>query len=146
SEPQSFFRTPTGLGQSFGLALGIKLAAKERPVALLTGDGSFLYNPSLPALGAARENKLPLLIVVFNNREYKSMKRNHLDYYPNGLAKQTGIHHGVRTDSPDFAEVAPLFGGFGRRVDDGAALAEAIEDALAAVQSGKTAILNVMMS
>ena len=43
--PQSFFRTPTGLGQGLGVALGVKLAAQTRPVVLLTGDGSFLYNP-----------------------------------------------------------------------------------------------------
>src|SRR4029079_9072674 len=33
--PQSFFRTPTGLGQGLGVALGVKLAARERPVVLL---------------------------------------------------------------------------------------------------------------
>jgi len=41
--PHSFFRVPSGLGQGLGLALGTKLGARARPVALLIGDGSFLY-------------------------------------------------------------------------------------------------------
>src|SRR5262249_36585651 len=51
--PQSFFRGSGGLGQGIGTALGIKLAAPQRPVALLVGDGSFLYNPIVQALGAS---------------------------------------------------------------------------------------------
>ena len=50
------------------------------------------------------------------------MKRNHLALYPNGLAKQTGLHHGNKVDSLDYAEIAKAFGGFGRRVDDAADL------------------------
>jgi acetolactate synthase-1/2/3 large subunit len=115
-------------------------------VVVLTGDGSFLYNPALAALGASKANELPLLVIVFNNNEYKSMKRNHLALYPNGLAKQTGIHHGNKVDSLDYAEIAALFGGFGKRVDDATDLRGAIKDALATVKAGKTAILNVMMS
>jgi len=144
--PQSFFRTPTGLGQALGMALGVKLAAPNRPVVVLTGDGSFLYNPALPALGASKANKLPLLVIVFNNNEYKSMKRNHLSLYPNGLAKQTGIHHGNKVDSFDYAGLSALFGGFGQRVDDAADLRKAIGDALATINAGKTAMLNVVMS
>ena len=146
SVPQSFFRTPTGLGQALGMGLGVKLAAPDRPVVVLTGDGSFLYNPSLAAFGASKANKLPILTIIFNNREYKSMKRNHLALYPNGLAKQTGLHHGNKVDSLDYAEIAKAFGGFGRRVDDAADLAKAIKDALAAVNAGQTAILDVMMA
>src|SRR5581483_5317662 len=65
--PQSFFRGFGGLGQGLGTALGVKLAAKERPVALLVGDGGFLYNPVIQALGASKQHDLPILIVVFNN-------------------------------------------------------------------------------
>ena len=40
--PHSFFRGFGGLGQGLGIALGMKLAAPERPVTLLIGDGGFL--------------------------------------------------------------------------------------------------------
>src|SRR5208282_4854316 len=51
SRPQSYFRTGGGLGQGLGIALGVKLAAPERPVVLIVGDGSFLYNPIVQAFG-----------------------------------------------------------------------------------------------
>lgn len=84
TRPQSFFRTPAGLGQ----ALGVKFAAPARPAVALASDGSFLYNPALSAFSASKANKLPLLVIVFNNREYRSMRRNHLALYPNGVAKE----------------------------------------------------------
>jgi acetolactate synthase I/II/III large subunit len=146
SQPQSFFRTPTGLGQALGMALGVKLAAPDRPVVVLTGDGSFLYNPSLAAFGASKANKLPILTIIFNNREYKSMKRNHLALYPQGLAKQTGIHFGNKVDSLNFAEIAKTFDGYGRCVDEAEELTDAITEALAAVRAGQTAILDVAMA
>jgi acetolactate synthase-1/2/3 large subunit len=74
------------------------------------------------------------------------MKRNHLSLYPNGVAKQTGIHHGNKVDSLDFAGLATLFDGFGQRVDDAKDLRDAIKNALASVKAGKTAILNVVMA
>ena len=56
--PQSFFRGFGGLGQGIGTALGVKLAARERPVVLLVGDGGFLYNPVIQALGASKQHEL----------------------------------------------------------------------------------------
>src|SRR5205807_7745054 len=44
--PQSFFRGSGGLGQGIGTALGIKLAAPERPVALLIDRKSTRLNSS----------------------------------------------------------------------------------------------------
>jgi thiamine pyrophosphate-dependent acetolactate synthase large subunit-like protein len=146
TKPQSFFRTPTGLGQGLGVGLGVKLAAPGRPVVVLTGDGSFLYSPALAALGAAKANNLPILVLIFNNREYRSMRRNHLALYPGGLAKQTGIHHGNKLDSLDYAELAKTFGGFGRRIGDAAELPGALREALAAIKDGSTAILDVEMT
>jgi acetolactate synthase-1/2/3 large subunit len=146
NSPQSFFRTPTGLGQGLGVALGVKLAARDRPVVLLTGDGSFLYNPVLAGLGAAKANDIPIIVIVFNNHEYKSMKRNHLDLYPRGVAKQTGIHFGNKVDTLDYAELAKLFGGFGKRVDDAAELKQVLGEALEATRAGKPVVLNVVMS
>src|SRR5207302_2242303 len=69
--PQSFFRGSGGLGQGVGTALGIKLAAPDRPVALLIGDGSFLYNPIIQALGASKRHDLPIMIIILNNRKYE---------------------------------------------------------------------------
>src|SRR5690606_1721441 len=54
-DPYGFYRAPTGLGQALGYALGIKLAMPTRPVIVTIGDGTFLYNPVIPALAFADE-------------------------------------------------------------------------------------------
>jgi thiamine pyrophosphate-dependent acetolactate synthase large subunit-like protein len=144
--PQSFFRAPTGLGQGLAIGLGVKLAARDRPVVILTGDGSFLYNPGLAALGAAKANALPIMVVVFNNHAYKSMRRNHMEFYPQGIAKQTGIHYGAKVDSLDYSGLAALFDGFGRRVDEAADLQAALAEARDANRMGKVSIINVELA
>jgi acetolactate synthase I/II/III large subunit len=144
--PQSYFYVNGGLGQGIGLALGVKLAQRDRPVVLMIGDGSFLYNPAMQALGASKENDLPLLIVVFNNTAYEAMRNNHRRYYPEGVAATHDLWLGVHIDGPDYAEFAKPFGLHGERVEDPARLKGALTDALAAVAGGRTAILNVMLS
>jgi thiamine pyrophosphate-dependent acetolactate synthase large subunit-like protein len=143
--PQSFFRIPSGLGQGLGIALGTKLAARERPVAMLIGDGSFLYNPVLPSLTFAKDQNLPILIVVFNNNKYEVMRRTHVNWYPQGVAASEKLHYGVHIENPDYSELARWTGGYGARVTDPAALKDALTEAYASVQSGKTALVNVML-
>ena len=146
SLPQSYFHPAGGLGQGLGLALGVKLASPGRPVVALVGDGSFLYNPIIPALGAAKEYGLPILIVVFNNSAYSAMKQTHLDFYPGGVADTTGFFHGVHIPGPNYAQLVEPFGGHGERVEDPAMLKPALEKALAAVNAGQVAIVDVVLS
>ncbi len=146
NKPQTFFCRQGGLGQGLGLALGLKLAMPSHPVVALEGDGAFLYNPALQALGASRDYKLPILVVVFNNTKYAAMQGNIRRNYPGGISMTTDVYHGVHINAPDFAEIAKLYGGHGEKVEDPVRLKGAIADALAAVNSGRTAILNVMVT
>jgi acetolactate synthase I/II/III large subunit len=146
NRPQTFFCRQGGLGQGLGLSLGLKLAMPARPVVALVGDGSFLYNPALQALGASRDYNLPILAVVFNNSKYAAMQGNTRRFYPGGSATSTDTYFGVHINGPDYAEIAKLYGGHGERVEDPARLKGAIADALAAVNAGRTAILNVIVS
>ena len=144
--PLSYLRPYGGLGQGLGIALGAKLASPDRPVTALIGDGSFLYNPITQSLGVARESDLPILIVVFNNASYAAMKSLHHSFYPEGTAVQTGIYHGVDIPGPDYSELAKPFGGFGERVEDPARLKGVLLEAQAAVDSGRVAIVDVVLS
>ncbi len=143
--PMSFLKVRGALGQGLGHAIGAKLAMPGRTVVSTIGDGSLLYNPVLPSLGYSAEENLPLLIVVFNNREYKAMRRNHLDYYPEGVAKQHGIYYGATLKGPDYSVLGEPFGGWGRKVENPAELVPAIHDAHNANREGRTAILNVIL-
>jgi acetolactate synthase-1/2/3 large subunit len=144
--PQSFFRGSGGLGQGIGTALGIKLAARERPVVLLIGDGSFLYNPIIQALGAAKRHELPIVLVVLNNKKYEAMRKGHVHHYPDGASASANLHYGVTIDGPDYEQLGSHFGLHGRRVEKREELPGALKGALAATKDGSTAILNVMVS
>jgi acetolactate synthase I/II/III large subunit len=144
--PESYFYVQGGLGQGIGVALGVKLAVKQRLVVLAIGDGSFLYNPVLASLAAGRNLELPILIVVFNNRQYLSMKFNHLRAYPDGVAAATKYFPGTDLSTqPDLSAFAAPFGMLGLTVSDPAQLRPALTDAIAAVGAGRTAIVNVML-
>ncbi|MGH7088030.1 MAG: thiamine pyrophosphate-binding protein [Stellaceae bacterium] len=146
TEPQSYFRVGGGLGQGTGYALGAKLAAPGRPVALVVGDGSFLYNPVVQALGAARGSNLPVLIIVMNNHGYAAMKKGHLHHYPDGVAIGAEMYHGYHIDGPDYAELAKPFGLHGQKVEKVGEIKGAIAAGLKAVKDGKTSILNVCLT
>ncbi len=144
--PQSFFRVTGGaLGQGIGAALGVKLAAKDRPVVLFVGDGSFLYNPIIQALGASKTYALPLLIIVCNNQKYEAMRKGHILYYEGGVADTTKLHYGVNIDGPQYEDLGSHFGFFGAKAETPQQLRKALKDSLAAIAGGNTAILNVSL-
>lgn len=146
TEPQGFFTVGGGLGQGTGIALGVKLAAPKRPVVLFIGDGAFLYNPITQALGASHQHNLPIMIVICNNKKYSAMQRNHTEYYPKGAAVQHDLWHGVHIDGPEYSELGKPFGFHGQRVEKPGELVGALKAGLASIQSGKTSILNVVLS
>ncbi|MFF2361099.1 thiamine pyrophosphate-dependent enzyme [Streptomyces sp. NPDC058122] len=145
--PDSYFYVQGGLGQGMAVALGVKLAARERPVVLTIGDGAFTYNPVIPSYDASNAYGLPLLIVVFNNRVYKSMNLNHRRFYPEGAAAGTGEWLGTDLRRlPRLARFAEPFGMHTETVDAPDALAPALERALKAVAEGTTAVVDVLVT
>lgn len=147
SDPDSYFYVQGGLGQGIAVALGAKLAAGERPVVLTIGDGALAYNPVIPSYDASKAYELPLLIVVFNNRVYKSMNLNHRRFYPEGAAAETGEWLGTDLHRlPRLAAFAEPFGMHTETVDTSDALAPALERALKAVADGTTAVVDVLVT
>ncbi|GAA3208539.1 thiamine pyrophosphate-dependent enzyme [Actinocorallia longicatena] len=147
TEPDSYFYVQGGLGQGIAVALGVKLAEPGRTVVFTVGDGAFLYNPVIPSLDASRENGLPLLIVIFNNRKYLSMKMNHLRFYPDGAAVETGEFLGVDLGGqPELSAFGEPFGMHGESVSHATELVPALDRALKAVRGGTTAIVNIAVS
>jgi acetolactate synthase-1/2/3 large subunit len=145
TRPQTYFRPQGGLGQGIGVSLGVKLAAKDRPVVLVVGDGSFMYNPVIQSLALSQHQNLPIMIVVSNNTGYQAMKNEHQAFYPDGVSASNDLFYGEPITDLDYAELPKLFGGFGRRVENLADLPAALKDGLAATENGQTAIINVMV-
>lgn len=100
-------------------------------MVLTIGDGAFTYNPVIPSYDVSNAYELPLLIVVFNNRVYKSMNLDHRRFYPDGAAAETGEWLGTDLHRlPRLADFAEPFGMRTEAVDPSEALAPALERAL----------------
>jgi 5-guanidino-2-oxopentanoate decarboxylase len=121
--PRRRFVYPTGyatLGYALPAAIGARLAAPERPVIALIGDGGLLF--TVGELATAAELGVPLPVVVPNNRGYGEI-RNQM--------REAGIDPvGVDLRVPDLPLLGRAFGGEGVRVEDPAALAAALREAL----------------
>ena len=73
------------------------------------------------------------------------MQYFHKKFYPSGTAMTTDDYYGVHIKGVKYEEAAAMVGGYGKRVERPAELKGALQEALACVRSGKTAILNVIM-
>jgi acetolactate synthase-1/2/3 large subunit len=136
-----------GLGQGLGVALGTKLAAGERLVTLTVGDGSWLYNPVPQGLMTSAQYGLPVLVVVFNNKKYLSMRFNLTRAYPEGVYVRDGSGYGVDLSAqPDAAAVAAACGAAGFTVTATPELGPTMEKAIATVRAGQTAVVNVHLT
>ncbi len=70
------FITSAGLGtMGFGLpaAIGAKIAARNRPVVVIDGDGSFQM--TMNNLSLIRDYNLPVIVVIFDNRALMLVKQ-----------------------------------------------------------------------
>jgi thiamine pyrophosphate-dependent acetolactate synthase large subunit-like protein len=62
------------------------------------------------------------------------------------VAQAADMWHGVTIEGPDYAELGKPFGFHGQKVERPAELPDAVGNAMRAVNDGKTAILNVVLS
>jgi acetolactate synthase-1/2/3 large subunit len=109
------FLTSGGMG-SMGFALPAAVGAAQalggRPVVLVAGDGGFQVN--IQELQTVVRNRLPLKMVVMNNRSL-GMVRQFQESYFESRFQSTVIGY----DAPDFSRVAAAYGLASRRIDTG---------------------------
>ncbi len=146
--PGRYFAAPasSGLGWGLGAALGAKLAAPDQTVICTVGDGAYIFGAPTAAHFVARASDLPVLFVVFNNRAWNAVKRSVRSHAPQGWSARTGLMPLSELDpSPDYEMICQANGGYGERVEDPAALPDALQRALRAVrQERRQALLNVI--
>lgn len=132
------------LGWGIGAACGAKLAAPQREVVLLSGDGSFQFG--IQGLWSAARYEIPVLFVVFNNVNYQSNRLGLVRH--GGRALATGRYIGTYLGDPevDHVRVASGYGVEGESVAHPAGLAAALGRALDAVRSGRPYVLDVRIA
>jgi acetolactate synthase I/II/III large subunit len=135
---QSFGFASMGFG--IAGALGAKLAAPDRPVVSVCGDGGFLMLPS--PVATAVEYDIPVVWVVWNNYGYCSIRDQQLGYFGNTREVATSFKKDKTGDfiSTDYAALARAMGAQGITVERPQDLGEQLRYAL---QSNRPTVLDV---
>ena len=118
------FLHPTGfgtLGYALPAAVGAGVAAPDRPVVALSGDGGFQF--SLQELGTASALGRAIVVIVFDNGGYGEI-RAEMEARP-GRAPL-----GVDLESPDLVHLAAAYGQHGVVADSPGTLAASLTEAL----------------
>lgn len=139
---RSYFSNSSGgyLGWGLGAAIGATLASPRRRVVACLGDGSSMFG--LQGLWTLAKYRVPLVVIVFNNRAYMAVKNQF-----RGPEERIRIaaELGAELVGPEinFARIAETFGIFGQRVEEPGGIEPALKRALE--QSGP-AVVDVVIS
>ena len=136
-----------GLGCSGGLALGARLARPKQRAVQICGDGSFHFSTPDSVYAVAQQYRLPIFTVVLDNGGWQAVKSAVQRVYPEGAAAETDQFLArLEGEHRRFERVAESFGAYGESVGDPAELDAAIKRCLAAVDSGRAAVLTVRVT
>jgi acetolactate synthase-1/2/3 large subunit len=128
------------MGFTLPAAIGARLAAPDRQVVAIAGDGDFLQ--SMQELATAAMLDTPVCVVVLDNSGWLSIKGGQQTFFGRTAAtdflKRDGSIY-----SPDFASIGRAFGLHAEHVDDPADVCPAVTRALA---SGGPSLVAVKVS
>ena len=135
-----------GLGWGLGAALGVKLGRPDTLVVATLGDGAYVFDNPTACHWVSAAQKLPLLIVVYNNEMYGAVRNSTAGMYRDGASANNDCTLlADLSPSPAFEKIAEASGGYGERVDDPSQLRAAMQRALhAVVHEKRQALLNVV--
>lgn len=109
------------LGFGLPAAIGAKIAAPERPVVAIAGDGGFLFTAQ--ELATVAQLQLPLAIIVVDNRAHGAIKLQQIKHF-------AGRYHAVDLGETDFVALAKSFAISAERVSSLDELVPALTKAL----------------
>lgn len=101
--PCSWFNSATGfgtLGYALPAAIGAKIAARDRPVLCLVGDGGLQF--SIAELASAIDAQTPVILLVWDNNGYGEIKAF--------MREKNIAPEGVDLFTPDFIALASAYG------------------------------------
>lgn len=114
--------TSGAMGYSVPSGVAAKLVLPERTVITFAGDGEFLMNGQ--ELATAVQYGIGVIIIVFNNGMYGTIRMHQEKNYPSRVS-------GTTLHNPDFAALAKAYGAHGEVVSQTAEFEPALERALA---------------
>jgi acetolactate synthase-1/2/3 large subunit len=141
TKPGTFFTSGAGsLGWSGGAAIGAKLAAPDRDVVAVSGDGTYMFGVPGSVQWMARQYGAPYLHVVLNNRGWNAPRFSALAVHPDGYASKANSLDIAFDPPPDYAGIAAAAGGaHAQKITQPEEVDAAIAAALKAVREEKRA-------
>lgn len=149
TRPGSVFTSGgSSLGWSGGAAIGAKLAAPDRTIVALTGDGSYLFSQPASVHWMAAKYRAPFLQVVLNNGGWNAPRHSALAIHPDGHASRANDLDIGFDPPPDYAGIAAAAGGaHARLVTKPEDVEDAIAEAFRAVRDeARAAVLDVRLA
>jgi acetolactate synthase I/II/III large subunit len=110
------------MGFAVPAAMGAALARPDEPVWAISGDGGFQMN--MQEIATMVQEGIPVKMAVFNNG-YLGMVRQWQQFFHGRRYSATPIW------SPDYVRLAEAYGIFGRRVERGDQVDDAVREAIA---------------
>ncbi len=107
------------MGFALPAAIGTSLALNKAPVVQVAGDGGMQMN--IQELQTIVEHKLPLKMVVLNNKSYGMVRQFQQSYFHD---RYPSTYWGY--SAPDFTKVAAAYGIASATVEDPAGTAEGL--------------------
>lgn len=148
TRPGTFFTSGAGsLGWSGGAAVGAKLAAPDRDVIAVSGDGTYMFGVPSSVQWMARQYGAPYLHVVLNNRGWNAPRFSALAVHPDGYASKANTLDIAFDPPPDYAGIAAAAGGaHAAKVTRPEEVDAAIAEALRVVREEKrAAVLDIWL-
>ena len=148
TDPSQWPGSGLGTGTGFSLSLGVGLAHRgdDKLVVSMGQDGDLLFDAA--ALWVATHHKIPMLMVMFNNRAYyNDWEHQETIARDRGRAEEMAyLGLEINDPPPDFATLGRAFGWYGEGpIEDPNAIKPAVEKALKVVkETGQPAIVDVI--
>jgi acetolactate synthase-1/2/3 large subunit len=148
--PGGYFHNPASSGGwASGAAFGAKLAAPDKDVIAVSGDGFYMFGTPVHALWAARHYKAPFMAVVYQNRSYSTgtLRINSVYGAKDSYAAKADYDGGYFDPPIDFAKEAEAAGAYGENVTDPAQIEPALRRGLKAIrEEGRPAVISVWLA
>jgi acetolactate synthase-1/2/3 large subunit len=146
-KPYRYPGSALGTATQIGISLGVALAHrnKGRLVVDIQPDGDLMFDPG--ALWVAAKYKIPMLVVMYNNRAYYNDWEHQIRMARHRGTPVERAYIGMDIVKPeiDFAGLARSMGWYAEdRVELGKDLGPALRRAIAVVKSGKPALVDTV--
>ncbi len=143
-KPYRYVGRGWGTATNIGISLGVALAHKQsgRVIVDLQPDGDLLYDAS--ALWTAAHHKIPMLIVMHNNRGYWNDWEHQINISKLRGRPHETAHVGIELDHPsvDFAKLAQSMAVYGEGpIEDPDKVGPALQRALKVVKENRSPAL-----